>query len=39
MSALHDNADVAVLGGGPGGYVAALVTAQRGARVVSPGRN
>jgi dihydrolipoamide dehydrogenase len=34
MSALHDNADVAVLGGGPGGYVAALVAAQRGARVV-----
>ncbi len=34
MSALHDNADVAVLGGGPGGYVAALVAARRGARVV-----
>jgi dihydrolipoamide dehydrogenase len=34
MSALHDNADVAVLGGGPGGYVAALRAAQRGARVV-----
>ena len=34
MTALHDNADVAVLGGGPGGYVAALVAAQRGARVV-----
>ena len=26
--------DVAVLGGGPGGYVAALAAAQRGARVV-----
>jgi dihydrolipoamide dehydrogenase len=34
MSAPHHNADVAVLGGGPGGYVAALVTAQRGARVI-----
>lgn len=34
MTALHDNADVAVLGGGPGGYVAALVAARRGARVV-----
>ncbi|HRZ54465.1 MAG TPA: dihydrolipoyl dehydrogenase [Candidatus Paceibacterota bacterium] len=34
MSALHDNADLAVLGGGPGGYVAALRAAQRGARVV-----
>lgn len=34
MSALHDDVDVAVLGGGPGGYVAALVAAQRGARVV-----
>ena len=34
MSALHDNVDVAVLGGGPGGYVAALVAAQRKARVV-----
>jgi dihydrolipoamide dehydrogenase len=34
MSAQHDNADVAVLGGGPGGYVAALVAARRGARVV-----
>jgi dihydrolipoamide dehydrogenase len=34
MSALHENTDVAVLGGGPGGYVAALVAARRGARVV-----
>ena len=34
MSALDDNTDVAVLGGGPGGYVAALRAAQRGARVV-----
>ena len=34
MSAPRDNADVAVLGGGPGGYVAALGAAQRGARVV-----
>lgn len=34
MTTLHDNTDVAVLGGGPGGYVAALVAAQRGARVV-----
>jgi dihydrolipoamide dehydrogenase len=34
MTALHDKADVAVLGGGPGGYVSALVAAQRGARVV-----
>ena len=34
MSVQHDNTDVAVLGGGPGGYVAALVAAQRGARVV-----
>jgi dihydrolipoamide dehydrogenase len=34
MTAVHDKADVAVLGGGPGGYVAALVAAQRGARVV-----
>jgi dihydrolipoamide dehydrogenase len=34
MSAVHDKADVAVLGGGPGGYVAALVAARRGARVV-----
>ena len=31
---MHDKADIAVLGGGPGGYVAALVAAQRGARVV-----
>ena len=29
-----DVADVAVLGGGPAGYVAALVAAQRGARVI-----
>ncbi len=34
MSAPHNKADVAVLGGGPGGYVAALAAAQRGARVV-----
>ena len=34
MGAPRDNADVAVLGGGPGGYVAALGAAQRGARVV-----
>lgn len=34
MSDLHDNTDVAVLGGGLGGYVAALVAAQRGAQVV-----
>lgn len=34
MSVQHDNTDVAVLGGGPGGYVAALVAAQRRARVV-----
>ena len=34
MTTPHYNADVAVLGGGPGGYVAALVAAQRGARVV-----
>ncbi len=30
----HEAADVAVLGGGPGGYVAALTAARRGARVV-----
>ena len=34
MTVPHNKADVAVLGGGPGGYVAALVAAQRGARVV-----
>lgn len=34
MTARQHNADVAILGGGPGGYVAALVAAQRGARVV-----
>jgi dihydrolipoamide dehydrogenase len=34
MTAFSHSADVAVLGGGPGGYVAALVAAQRGARVV-----
>jgi dihydrolipoamide dehydrogenase len=34
MTAPHDKADIAVLGGGPGGYVAALAAAQRGARVV-----
>jgi dihydrolipoamide dehydrogenase len=34
MTTLQDNVDVAVLGGGPGGYVAALVAAQRGAHVV-----
>jgi dihydrolipoamide dehydrogenase len=30
---MAENADIAVLGGGPAGYVAALVAAQRGARV------
>ncbi len=34
MTVPNHSADVAVLGGGPGGYVAALVAAQRGARVV-----
>jgi dihydrolipoamide dehydrogenase len=34
MAVLNDQVDVAVLGGGPGGYVAALRAAQRGARVV-----
>jgi dihydrolipoamide dehydrogenase len=34
MTAPHDKADIAVLGGGPGGYVAALAAAQRGARVI-----
>jgi dihydrolipoamide dehydrogenase len=29
-----DHADVAILGGGPGGYVAALTAARRGARVI-----
>ena len=32
MTVPNHSADVAVLGGGPGGYVAALVAAQRGAR-------
>lgn len=31
---MAENADIAVLGGGPAGYVAALVAAQRGARVI-----
>jgi len=30
----NELADVAILGGGPGGYVAALTAARRGARVV-----
>ena len=30
----EEHADVAILGGGPGGYVAALTAARRGARVV-----
>jgi dihydrolipoamide dehydrogenase len=34
MSMSNEHADIAVLGGGPGGYVAALGAAQRGARVV-----
>lgn len=34
MTALHENTDVAILGGGPGGYVAALVAARRGARAI-----
>jgi dihydrolipoamide dehydrogenase len=34
MSGRTEVVDVAVLGGGPAGYVAALVAAQRGARVV-----
>ena len=34
MTTSGESADIAVLGGGPGGYVAALAAAQRGARVV-----
>jgi dihydrolipoamide dehydrogenase len=34
MSGTSEVADVAILGGGPAGYVAALVAAQRGARVI-----
>ena len=34
MSIVNETADVAILGGGPGGYVAALCAARRGARVV-----
>ena len=34
MSNVNESADLAILGGGPGGYVAALRAAQRGARVV-----
>jgi len=34
MSILSKPADVVILGGGPGGYVAALRAAQRGARAV-----
>ena len=34
MPAPGDSADIAVLGGGPGGYVAALRAAQLGARVI-----
>ena len=34
MSIVNETADVAILGGGPGGYVAALCAARRGAKVV-----
>ena len=34
MSGTNEIADVAILGGGPAGYVAALAAAQRGARVI-----
>ena len=34
MSIANERVDIAVLGGGPGGYVAALDAARRGARVV-----
>ena len=34
MPGANEHVDVAVLGGGPGGYVAALSAAQRGARVL-----
>ena len=34
MSIPNERVDIAVLGGGPGGYVAALSAARRGARVV-----
>ena len=34
MPGTSENADIAVIGGGPGGYVAALCAAQRGARVI-----
>ncbi|MBZ5570186.1 MAG: FAD-dependent oxidoreductase [Acidobacteriia bacterium] len=34
MPNTREVADVAIVGGGPAGYVAALVAAQRGARVV-----
>ena len=33
MSSNNHSADIAILGGGPGGYVAAIVAAQGGARV------
>ena len=33
MSVNDEQTDVVVLGGGPGGYVAAIAAAQRGARV------
>ena len=33
MSSNNHSADITILGGGPGGYVAAIVAAQRGARV------